>query len=187
MELRCQLHNPAALDCVWNVMAHAQEIRFRLSAKLTSPFKSARESVQSTTGSQGLRIGDSNAGYTMFRRSVKSTGYLPHSPVSPSIPVQCVTVCHHISTEVYNWINTSVTHWVGGWLCPKTYLDVLEKKKEKRKKKKKKKKEKKKNNNNHYCRLLEFKFRTVLNTKPFRLLSLLGKQLEVGRRIEIRL
>ena len=47
------------------------ETRFRLSAKRTSPFKSAGASVQSTTGSRGVRIGSSNAGYTMFRGSVK--------------------------------------------------------------------------------------------------------------------
>ena len=51
------------------------ETRFRLSAKRTSPFKSAGASVQSTTGSQGVRISGSNAGYTMFRGSVKGTGY----------------------------------------------------------------------------------------------------------------
>jgi len=32
------------------------EIRFRLSVKRTSPFKSARASVQSTTSSRGVRI-----------------------------------------------------------------------------------------------------------------------------------
>jgi len=32
---------------------------------------------------------------------VKSTGYPLHSPVSPSLPLQCVTVCHHISAGVY--------------------------------------------------------------------------------------
>ena len=32
-------------------------------------------SVQSTTGSTGVRISGSNAGYTIFRGSVKSTGY----------------------------------------------------------------------------------------------------------------
>ena len=74
------------------------ETRFRLSAKRTSPFKSAGASVQSTTGSRGVRISGSNAGYTMFRGSVKSTGYPLHSPVSPSLPLPCVTVCHHIST-----------------------------------------------------------------------------------------
>jgi hypothetical protein len=41
------------------------------------------------------------AGYTMFRGSVKGTGYPLHSPVSPSLPHPCVTACHHISTAVY--------------------------------------------------------------------------------------
>jgi hypothetical protein len=78
------------------------ETRFRLSAKRTSPFKSAGASVQSSTGSRGVRIsGSSNAGYTMFRGSVKSTGYPLHSPVSPSLPLPRVTVCHHISTGLY--------------------------------------------------------------------------------------
>jgi hypothetical protein len=77
------------------------ETRFRLSAKRMSPFKSAGASVQSTTGSRGVRISGSNAGYIVFRGSVKSTGYPLHSPVSPSIPLPCVTVCHHISTELY--------------------------------------------------------------------------------------
>ena len=74
------------------------ETRFRLSAKRMSPFKSAGASVQSTTGSRGVRISGSNAGYTMFRGSAKGTGYPLHSPVSPSLPLPCVTVCHHIST-----------------------------------------------------------------------------------------
>jgi hypothetical protein len=77
------------------------ETRFRLSAKRTGPFKSAGASVQSTAGSQGVRIGLSNAGYTTFRGSVKSIGYPLHSPVSPSLPFPCVTVCHHISTGLY--------------------------------------------------------------------------------------
>jgi hypothetical protein len=77
------------------------ETRFRLSAKRTSPFKSAGVSVQSTTGSRGVRISGSIVGYTMFRGSVKSTGYTLHSPVSPSLPLPCVTVCHHVSTGLY--------------------------------------------------------------------------------------
>ena len=76
------------------------ETRFCLSAKRTSPFKSAGASVQSTTGNRGVRISGSNVGYTMFRVSVKSTGYPLHSPVSPSLPLPCVTVCHHISSGV---------------------------------------------------------------------------------------
>jgi hypothetical protein len=75
------------------------ETRFRLSAKRTSPFKSTEASVQSTTSSRCVLISGSNAGYTMYRCSVKSTGYPLHSPVSPSLPLPFVTVCHHIS----NW------------------------------------------------------------------------------------
>jgi len=82
------------------------ETRFRLSAKPTSLFKSAGASVQSTTGSRGVRISGSNAGYTMFRGSVKSTGYPLHSPVSPSLLLPCVTVCHHISTGLYAVLGT---------------------------------------------------------------------------------
>jgi hypothetical protein len=63
------------------------ETSFRLSAKRTSPFKSAGASVQSTTGSRVLRISGSSAGYTMFRGSVKSTGFPLHSSVSPSLPL----------------------------------------------------------------------------------------------------
>jgi hypothetical protein len=85
----------------WKCDGTRAETRFRLSAKRTSPFKSAGASVQSNTGNLDERISGSNAGYTMFRGSVKSTGYLLHSPVSPSLSLPCVTVCHHISTGLY--------------------------------------------------------------------------------------
>jgi hypothetical protein len=85
------------------------ENRFRLSTKRTSPFKSAGASVQSTTGSRCVRISGSNAVYTMFRGSVKSTGYPLHSPVPPLLPLPCVTVCHHISTGLYSTLwNTTI-------------------------------------------------------------------------------
>ena len=77
------------------------ETSFLLSAKRTSPFKSAGVSVQSTTGSRGVRNSCSNAGYIMFRGSVKGTGYALHPPVSPSLPFPCITVCYHISTGLY--------------------------------------------------------------------------------------
>ena len=85
----------------WKCDGTRAEVSFRLSAKRTSPFKSAGASAQSTTGSRGVRISGSNVGYTMFRGRVKSTGYPRHSPVSPSLPFPCVTVCHHISTGPY--------------------------------------------------------------------------------------
>jgi len=53
-----------------------------------------------------MRISGSNAGYTMFRGSVKGTGYPLHSPVSPSLPLPCVNVCHHISAGVYSEMQT---------------------------------------------------------------------------------
>jgi hypothetical protein len=90
--------------------------RFRLPAKRTNPFKSAVASVQSTTGSRGVRISGSNVGYTMFRGSVKSTGYPLHSPVSPSLPLPCFTVCHHVSTGLH--CSNSLCHscLAGPWL-----------------------------------------------------------------------
>ena len=82
-------------------------------------------SVQSTTGSRGVRISGSNAGYTMFRGSVKSTGYPLHSPVSPSIPLPCVTVCHHISTGAYNckW-KVKVNNPITGLYRPSAFQKV---------------------------------------------------------------
>ena len=73
------------------------ETRFRLSAKRTNPFKSAGASVQSTTGSRGVYISGSNAGYTMFWCSVKGTGYPLHSPVSPSPPPKRHSVPSHFT------------------------------------------------------------------------------------------
>jgi hypothetical protein len=104
----CPVTLPAAI-CERNSSSRGQlkcdgtraENRFRLSAKRTGSFKSAGASVQSTTGSRRVHISGSNAGYTKFRGSVKSTGYPLHSPVSPSFSLLCVTVCHHISTGLY--------------------------------------------------------------------------------------
>jgi hypothetical protein len=73
------------------------QTRFHLSAKWTSPSKSVGTSVQLTTGSRGVHISSSNAGYTKFRGSVKSTGYPLHLPVSPSLPM-----CHHVPSH-FNW------------------------------------------------------------------------------------
>jgi len=48
-----------------------------------------------------VRISGSNAEYTMFRGSVNGTGYPLHSSISPSLPLPCVTVCHHVSPGLY--------------------------------------------------------------------------------------
>ena len=56
-------------------------------------------SVQSTTGSRVVRISSSDAGYTMFRGRVKSTGYPLHSPRSP---INSSPVRHRVPSH-FNW------------------------------------------------------------------------------------
>ena len=82
-------------------MAHAQKPDFVFRRNGRVHLNRRWASVQSTTGSRGVRISGSNAGYTMFRGRVKGTGYPLHSPVSPSLPLPCITVCHHTSTGAY--------------------------------------------------------------------------------------
>jgi hypothetical protein len=52
----------AVVDCVWNVMAHAQkpDFVFRRNGRVHLNRRGA--SVQSATGSRGVRISGSNAG-----------------------------------------------------------------------------------------------------------------------------
>ena len=96
------------VDCVWNVMAHAQKPDFVFRRNGRVHLNRRGKSGQSTTGSRGVRISGSNSGYTIFRGSVKSTCYPLHSPVTPSLPLPCVTVCHHISTGLYNLSSSSL-------------------------------------------------------------------------------
>ena len=74
------------------------ETRFRLSAKRTSPFKSPGASVQSTTGSRGVRISGSNAEYTKFRGSVRVLA--THS--IRQIPLHFPAV-RHSQPSHFNW------------------------------------------------------------------------------------
>jgi hypothetical protein len=98
------------VDCVWNVMAQAQKPNFVFRRNGRVHLNRWGASVHSTTGSRAVRISGSNTGYTMFRDSVKSTGYPLHSPVSPSLSLSCVTVCHHISTWLYIRLSVTLTH-----------------------------------------------------------------------------
>ena len=102
-------------------MAHAQkpDLVFRRNGRAHLNRRGA--SVQSTTGSRVVRISSSNAGYTMFRGSVKGTGYPLHSPVSLALPLPCVTVCHHISTGLYPRERPG-TQSIGGWVGPRAGL-----------------------------------------------------------------
>jgi hypothetical protein len=89
------------VEASWNVMEHPQKPGFVFWRNGRVHLNRRGASVQSTTGSRDARISGSNAGYTMFRGSEKGTGYPLHSPVSPSLPLPCVTVCHHVSNTVY--------------------------------------------------------------------------------------
>ena len=60
--------------CVWNVMAHAQKPDFVFRRNGRVHLNRREASVQSTTGSRGVRISGSNAGNNMFRGTVKGTG-----------------------------------------------------------------------------------------------------------------
>ena len=100
------------------------ETRLRLSAKRTSPFKSAEASVQSTTGSRGVRVSGSNAGYAAFRGSVKGTGYpLPFA----SFPFTSPPLCHCVTLH-FNWTLSCMLWLAQGsmWDCIRDTVEFIE-------------------------------------------------------------
>ena len=101
---------------------------FVFRAKRTSPFKSARwagRQFSRLLAAEVCAISSSNAGYTVFRGSVKGTDYPLHSPVSPSISFPCVTVCHHISTAVYVQINLMSLSLFDSWDVAELRTDLV--------------------------------------------------------------
>jgi hypothetical protein len=92
------------------------ETRFRLSPKRTSPFKSVEAAVQSTAGSRGVRISVSNAGYTMFRGSVRvpATHSIRQFPLHfPSLASPCAIRFQTQSTLRGAWF-AAVMIWTWG-------------------------------------------------------------------------
>jgi hypothetical protein len=92
------------VEASWNVMAHAQKLDFvfRRNGRVHLNRRGRQFSrLLAAEVCPSAFIVGSNAGFTMFRGSEKGTGYPLHSPVSPSLPLSCVTVCHHISSGVY--------------------------------------------------------------------------------------
>ena len=78
------------------------ETRFRLSAKRTSPFKSARGRQFSRLLAAEVCVSavvmlDTPCSEVVWR--VLATHSIHQIP--PSLPLPCVTVCHHISTGLY--------------------------------------------------------------------------------------
>ena len=93
LEAACQCES--LVEATWNMMAHTQKPDFVFRWNVRVHLNRWGRRVQSTTGSRGVHISGSNAGYTMFQGSVKSTGYPLNSPVSPLLPLPCVSVSHH--------------------------------------------------------------------------------------------
>ena len=89
------------VEWFWNLMAHAQKTDFVFRPNGRFHLNRWGRQFSRLMANWGLHISGSNVGYTMFRGSVKSTGYPLHSPVSPSLPLPCVTVCHQVSNALY--------------------------------------------------------------------------------------
>ena len=107
MDITNSLDNSWMMDCLINIVQGRErlkrdgtraETRFGLSEKWTSPFKLAGESVQSTTGSRGVWISGQTMDRPCSKVQCKSNGYPLQSPISPSLPLPCVTMCHHVTT-----------------------------------------------------------------------------------------
>ena len=85
------------VDCVLNAMVHAQktDFVFRRNGRV-------HLNRQGRQFSRLLAAEVCASAVVMLdipcSEVVKGTGYPLHSLVSPSLPLPCVTVCHHIST-----------------------------------------------------------------------------------------
>jgi len=92
------------VDCVWNVIAHAPkpDFVFRENGRVHLNRRGRQLSRLLAAEVCALAVVMTVMLNTPFSRgSMKSTGYPLHSSVSPSLPLPCVTVCHHISTGLY--------------------------------------------------------------------------------------
>ena len=93
------------------------ETRFRLSPKRTSQFNSAGVSVQPTAGNPVVSISVSNAGYTMFRGSVRvlATHSIRNFPLHfPSLASPCVIRFQTHSSYTWLWAPKRKVHEVYG-------------------------------------------------------------------------
>ena len=91
------------LDCVWNVMAHAQkpDFVFRRNRRvhLNRQGRQFSRLLAAEVCASAVVMLDTPCSEVVCR--VLATPL--HLPVSPSLPLPCVTVCHHISTGLYHY------------------------------------------------------------------------------------
>jgi hypothetical protein len=84
------------------------ETRFRLSPKRTSPFKSVGALVQSTAGSRSVRISFGNAGYTMFRGTVRvlATHSIRQFPLHFSSPASPCAIRFQLDSTTHTFLTS---------------------------------------------------------------------------------
>jgi len=104
-------------------MAHAQKPDLVFQRNGRVHLNRREVSVQSTTGSRGVRI----SGQQLYRPcsdvQCKTTGYPLHSHLSPSLPLPCVTVCHQVPNALYILPSIETKHF-RGYKCRLTLSDT---------------------------------------------------------------
>ena len=99
------------VDCIWNVMAHVQKSDFVFwrngRVYLNRQGRQFSRLLTAELCASVVVMLDTPCSKVVWS-AVKGTGYPLHLPVSPSLPLLCVTVCHHVSNAVY--LNTSYKH-----------------------------------------------------------------------------
>ena len=93
------LSTASLVEASWNVMTHAQKPDFVFRRNGRVHLNRQGASVQSTTGSRGVRISGSNAGYTMCPRQCE--GYWLPTPFT-GFPFTPPPVRHSVPSR-FNW------------------------------------------------------------------------------------
>ena len=89
------------VDCVWNVMAHAQkpDFVFRRNWRVHLNRRGCQFSrlLAAEVCTSAVVMMDAPCSEVVWRVLVTQL----HSPVSPSLPLPCVTLCRQVSTGLY--------------------------------------------------------------------------------------
>jgi hypothetical protein len=93
------------------VTAHAQKPDFVFRRNGRFHLNGRGRHFSPTTGSRGVRINGSNAGYTMFRGSEKGTDYPLHSLVFPSLPLPASPYAITFQLDCTRHLNYFVLPW----------------------------------------------------------------------------
>jgi hypothetical protein len=96
-----RLYASIVVYCVWNVMAHSQKPDFVFRRKVRVHLNRRRRQFSRLLAAEVCASAIVMLDTPFYEIVSKSTGCLLHSPVSPSLPLPCVTVYHHISAGLY--------------------------------------------------------------------------------------